>query len=275
MFRITTLMDDRPSGQRALIHEHGLSYFIEGEDHRFLFDCGAGPHPWENARHLGRSLRELDAVVLSHGHYDHGGGFRYLVEQGDGGETLYTGKGFFEPKFSFDGVKYTDLSAGFDRAFLDRHGISHREVTDVTELFSGVYLIGGFSRKNEFEKIPARFVRQTKDGMQPDDFGDEICVALDLGGKIAMLVGCSHPGILNMAQHVKAVLGLPIWAVFGGTHLAEADQGRAELTVSRLREMGLEIFGLSHCSGEKVEEILRQTPGIVSCHMGAGDCMFL
>lgn len=275
MVRITALMDDKPSGQHALVSEHGLSYLVEGDGFRFLFDCGQGPHTWENARHLGRSLENMDALVLSHSHYDHAGGFRYLVEQRKGPGTVYTGARFFEPKFSFDGIKYTDLSAGFDLPFLEGHGIAHREVTGVTEPAPGVYLIGGFPRKTAFETIPSRFVRLTREGLVPDDFGDEICMALDLGGKTAMLVGCSHPGILNMARHVRETLGLPIFAIFGGTHLMEAEAHRVNLTVSELREMGLGIFGLSHCSGEETEKTLGQTPGIVSCHLGAGDCMFL
>ncbi len=275
MIRITALMDDKPSGRRSLIHEHGLSYLVEGMGHRFLFDCGQGPHTWDNARNLGVSLGNLDAVVLSHSHYDHAGGYRYLAEQGNGCGLLYTGEGFFAPKFSFDGVKCTDLSGGFDRGFLTAHGISHREVAAVTELFAGAYLIGGFPRKNEWERIPSRFRRLTPAGLVPDDFGDEICAALDMGGKLIMLVGCSHPGILNMAQHVRETLGMPVYAIFGGTHLAEAEKSRVEETVAGLRDMGLEIFGLSHCSGEEAERIIGETPEIVSCHLGAGDCVFL
>lgn len=275
MIRITALMDDKPSGRRSLTAEHGLSYLVEGPGYRFLFDCGQGAHTWENARNLGASLENLDGVVLSHSHYDHAGGYRYLIEAGESPKTLYTGKGFFEPKFSFDGIKYTDLSAGFDRDFLMAHGIRHREVDALAEPFPGVYLIGGFPRKNGFEVIPPRFCRLTPSGRMPDAFDDEICVALDMGGKLVMLVGCSHPGILNMAEYVGETLGLPICAIFGGTHLAEAEEERIRRTIARLKEMGLEIFGLSHCSGAEAEKILRQTPEIVSCHLGAGDCAFL
>lgn len=275
MIRITALMDDKPSGRRGLTAQHGLSYLVEGEGYRFLFDCGQGAHTWENARNLGASLEHLEGVVLSHGHYDHAGGYRYLIEAGGGSKTLYTGKDFFEPKFSFDGVKYTDLSAGFDREFLASHSICHKEVSALMESFPGVYLIGGFPRKNEFERIPSRFHRLTPSGMMPDVFDDEICMALDVGGKLVMLVGCSHPGILNMAEHVRETLGLPICAIFGGAHLAEAEEERIRRTIVRLKEMGLEVFGLSHCSGEKTESILGEDPEIVSCHLGAGDCIFL
>lgn len=275
MLRVTALMDNKPSEQKALINEHGLSYLMEGKGYRFLFDCGSGPNPWKNAHSLGLSVKDLDAVILSHSHYDHAAGYRFLMEQGGGAPILYTGPRFFEQKFAFNGSKYTDLSAGFDRNFLKEYGVEHREVSNVTEIFPGVYLIAGFPRKNEFETIPARFVRLTDNGFVPDDFGDEICIALDLGGKIAMFVGCSHPGILNMAQTVHETLGMPIYAIFGGTHLVEADRSRIERTLQKLRGMGLEIFGLSHCSGEEAECAIHEDPRLNSCHLGTGDCIFL
>ncbi len=275
MLRVTALMDNKASDHKALINEHGLSYLMEGNGKRFLFDCGAGPHPWENAHRLGLSLRNLDAVVLSHSHYDHAAGYRYLLEQGDGAPVLYTGPKFFEPKFSFDGGKYTYLSAGFDPEFLKEFGVTHREVTDVTELFPGVYLIAGFPRRNAFETIPSRFVRLTPEGFTADDFGDETCVAVDLGGKIAMFVGCSHPGIVNMTQRVHEVLHMPVYAIFGGTHLVEADQQRIEWTIQQLREMGLEILGLGHCSGDEAECAIQSESHLRSCHLGAGNCIFL
>ncbi len=275
MVRITALMDNEPSEHQSLIHEHGLSYLIEREDCRILFDCGASISPWQNARRLGRSVHRLDAVVLSHSHYDHAAGFRDLIELGNGSQLLYTGPGFFTPKFSFDGLLYTDISAGFTADFLVAHDIRHKEVQGLAEIFPGIYLISGFPRTHDFETIPKRFVRQTQAGFVPDDFSDEICMALELEGKLVVLVGCSHPGILNMMQHVRQVLGRPIYAVFGGTHLKEANDERIALTIAQLQEMGLELLGLSHCSGSAAECVAQQTPAVKSCHMSVGKCVFL
>ena len=274
MLKITALMDNKISGHRALIAEHGLSYYIEGPSFRFLFDCGSGPHVQDNAHKLGRGLEGLSAVILSHSHYDHAAGYRDLIENGKGSPILYTGPRFFEPKYAKKGVKYCDLSCGFGREFLEEHGIDHRVITRHTAIAPGVYLVGSFPRRNSFEQIPARFVRQTAEGLVPDDFPDEICMAVDVGGKLVVLVGCSHPGILNMVEHVSRVLQMPVCAVFGGTHLMEADEARIEKTVTRLKELGLEIIGFSHCSGDLAEEILQRDDSLCACHMGVGDCMF-
>ena len=274
MLRITALMDNKPSEQKALIAEHGLSMLIEGKGRRLLFDCGSGRHARDNAKTLGRDLSGLDAVILSHAHYDHAGGYRGLIEEGLGSRVLWTGRHFFEPKFARSGTRFTDLSAGFDRAFLEKAGIRHREAGDLAEIAPGMWLVGGFSRRSAFETIPPRFVRLTDRGFVPDDFADEICLAIDVCGSLAVLVGCSHPGILNIIGTVHERLGMPVSAVYGGTHLTEADDARIRATLAELKKMGLARFGLSHCTGDRAECLIAEDPGIESCHLSVGCCAF-
>lgn len=275
MIRITALMDDKQGKNEALVCEHGLSFYVEAKEKRFLFDCGQSPLTWQNAAALELNVNHLDAVILSHSHYDHAGGYRSLVENGGGSQVLYTGDGFWEEKFSMDGTSFLTKSAGFDGAFLRNRGIEHRVVEETAEIAPGVYLIGNFPRVHTFETIPEKFVRKTGSGFIWDDFKDEICMALDVGGALAVLAGCSHPGILNMVQHVRDVLGMPVYAVYGGTHLIEATEGRIDATLSALQDMGLKIFGLSHCSGTAVEAAISRNPQLQGCHMTAGDAVVL
>ncbi len=274
MVSITALMDNKPTEHKALIAEHGLSLFVEYNGRRILFDCGSGANPQYNAHRLGVDLQALDAVIISHSHYDHAAGFRDLAEKGLGSRELYTGPNFFEPKFAQNGVRYTNLACGFDRNFLETYQICHHEVRGLEEIYPGVWLISGFPRIHSFETIPARFVRRTADGFVADDFGDEVCMALEIEGGLAVLVGCSHPGILNMMTQVRTLLKKPIRAVFGGTHLVEADAQRIDATVCALQEMGLEILGLSHCSGDAADCAICARPDIQGCHLGTGDCIF-
>lgn len=277
MIRITALMDNEASANRALICQHGLSFLVEREEDytRILFDCGQGEAVCQNARRLGRDLAELDGVVLSHSHYDHAAGYRDLLEQGLGSRILYTGPHFFEPKYARRGLCFADLSAGFDENFLRTHQVKHCVCEGKRKLAEGMWLVGAFPRRREFERIPERFVRRTKEGMIPDDFGDEICLVLEGKEGLVILAGCSHPGILNMVEHVKAVLGRPVYALFGGTHLKEADEERIRLTAEYLKAAGVRILGMNHCSGKLAEEWIAGDGQVESCHMAVGDCVFL
>lgn len=277
MLRITALMDNLPSENKALIAEHGLSLLIEKDDLSVLFDLGQGAHTLSNAHRLGRDISHPDAVVLSHSHYDHAAGFRDYTEKFGGCQLLYTGPGFFEPKYAFDGLKYTDLSCGFDEAFLEENHIRHEIVEDTKEILPGIYVVAGFPRTHDFETIPERFVKYKKDGsgFVQDDFSDEVCIVLDLQDKICVLAGCSHPGILNMITEVHRRFNKPVYAVFGGTHLVEADEERIGKTISCLRNMGLEVAGFSHCSGSTVEDMIHSDRSMQICHLGTGDCIVL
>lgn len=274
MVRITALMDNQASEHKALIAEHGLSYYLEYDGFRLLFDCGSGPHFLDNAHRLGIDLHELDAVALSHSHYDHAAGYRDLIEQGFGSSVLYTGPHFWETKYAFDGVRYTDLSAGFTQDFLSQHHIRHQCVTGVQEIHPGVFLVSDFPRIHDFETIPSRFLRRTQSGFIPDDFSDEQCVVLKVPGGIAVLVGCSHPGILNMLSHIRDCFRQPIVAVYGGTHLVEADEHRIAVTVQALQDMGVQILGLSHCSGHCAETYVHENTDLQGCHLSVGDTIF-
>ena len=273
MLQITALMDNRLTGRKDLLCEHGLSMFVSCQGKGVLFDCGSSERMLYNAKKLGIDLGQLDAVVLSHAHYDHAGGFRFLAEQYPVGR-VYTGPGFIEPKYARADHCCKNLSAGFDEGYLEEQGIAHSTVDGVAEILPGIYAISGFPRRESMETIPDRFLRLTKAGFVPDDFRDELCLALETGEGIVLLVGCAHPGILNMARHVTAVLGKPIRAVLGGTHLVEADTQRVQRTVEELGRMGVTLLGLSHCSGETAETLVRQREDITACHLGPGDCVF-
>lgn len=271
MLRLTCLMDNMQSENKALRAEHGLSVFVETEDARFLFDCGPGESTIFNAHKLGVDLAGVAFTVCSHNHYDHAAGFRDLAERGMGGGVLWTGEGFWEPKYAALPPKYTDLSCGFDEAFLRARGVEHRVCCGLGEILPGVWAVTDFARTHAFETIPGKFMKGPLERPVPDSFSDEICLAIDTAEGVVMLVGCSHPGILNMAETVRARLHKPIRGIFGGTHLMEADEARIQSTICALKEMGLTILGLSHCSGEAAEKIALRDASVPCCHLAVGD----
>ena len=95
--KITTLIENQPDEAGALAFEHGLSLYIEFAGKRLLFDTGQTGAFVDNARKLSVDLATLDAVVLSHGHYDHSGGFARLLPLLPANVPVYVGEGFFTP----------------------------------------------------------------------------------------------------------------------------------------------------------------------------------
>lgn len=274
--RIVTLMENCGSEHKSLINEHGLSFYVEYKEKKYLFDCGAGDGSLRNARKLGIDLSRMDAVVLSHNHYDHAAGFRDFVENGNKCEMLYTGEHFFERKYAAaDGIKYCDLSSGVSKAFLKEKSIRHTACGAQLEPSKGVYLISDFKRSHAFESIPSRFVRETEEGMIQDDFSDEIAMAFDTEKGLVVLAGCSHPGILNMLTSIYDRLEKPVYALFGGTHLVEADEERIYRTLEEFKQMGIEVLGMNHCSGQHAECMALETEGIKECHLAVGDTIFI
>lgn len=272
---LRTLLENNLSQNRALIAEHGLSFMVETENVKILFDCSAGSAARKNAKKMNVSLKDADYVVLSHSHYDHAGGYPDMADHGVLA-PLITGPKFFEEKYAREGEKYVYLGCGFGPSFLTKKGVTHRVCEGCETLSEGCYVVGGFKRVHDFEKAPARFVRQTEDGMIADDFPDEVCLVLEREKGLVMIVGCSHPGILNMIESVRERFGKPVYAVFGGSHLVEADEGRLAETMRLLKDMGIARAGFNHCTGDAAQNRLSQCgDGVAYSHLKAGDCIFL
>jgi len=257
--RISTLVENSPGEHRSLRSEHGISFLVERDGAKALFDLGQSDAFAYNARKLGADLSDIGLVALSHGHYDHSGGFRALAEIAKGA-VLATGKGFFDGKYATDGVSYAYLGSDFNERFLAERGMRHEVVErEIVEILPGIFLLTRFPRVHPDETINPRFVVRRGGGMVPDDFSDEICMAVKIDKGFAILLGCSHPGMKNMLDAARERLPGPIVAVLGGTHLVEASPASLEASFAYLEKSGIAVIGVSHCTGSAaVEEFARR-----------------
>ena len=241
----------------GLVAEHGLSFLVTTAHERFIFDCGHTGAAFDNAKLLGEDLSTIKFAVLSHAHYDHAGGFVKLSDVAPI-ETVYTGENFWDEKFSRDGDGYKYRGCGFDEKFLTAHNVEQKICRDVIEIDSGVWLVGNFARRYDFETIPKKFVKGSE--KIPDDFSDEIVLILRDGDGLAVVTACAHVGVLNIVADVAGRFSLPIRTVIGGLHLTGATPERINRTLTELKTFGVEKILPCHCSGEEFMQNFRERP---------------
>lgn len=249
---ITTLMDNIALEDKGMVAEHGFSCLIELPQAMVLLDTGATGAFVRNARTLGKDLSQLDHIVISHGHFDHGGGLRTLLEECHPSQAvLWTGKGFSDPKFSVSATERSFKGNDFDAAYVRSQGIEWKTAVEgTTEIAKGVWLVTDFSRIHPMEQLNPRF-HVLRDGQdRVDDFSDEVMLVIESSQGLVLLVGCSHPGIVNMVDTVKARFKAPIRALLGGIHLVDASEERTEWVLDALARGGIGTLGVSHCTGQ-------------------------
>lgn len=269
---ITTLVENSAGDHKSLGPEHGLSFLIKSGDEQVIFDTGQSERFLQNAAFLGEDLpKRVSTVVLSHGHYDHTGGLTHLLGASEQRLNIHVGTGFFEPKYSVSGPAFEYVGNRLDRAQIEAAG--HRVVehdSDVTEVAEGIFLVTNFERVRDPYWLNPRFVIPGRSGFQTDQFNDEVSVVVKTSRGIVLLVGCSHPGILNIIASVRARFAEPLYAVLGGTHLIEASGSRLHNAIGALSKLENTLLGMSHCTGDTAMKRLAEVaPHYFHNHTGS------
>lgn len=249
--KITTLIENNPHDTKTLQYEHGLSMYIEVDGLRILFDTGQSGAFWNNADALGIDLDNLDYLMLSHGHYDHTGGVRKLLTQIKKPPVLLVGEGFFEPKYKIlENFQEKFIGNSYTEKDLLEGEVPYRILSErVYPVSPKVIIFREFPSVTKYEKVPEKFVIGQGDKNRRDFFSDEIVLGVVTQKGLVVIAGCSHVGIVNILKAIEERVSIPIYGVIGGTHLVEADSERLEKTVQALKEMNIQVLGLSHCTG--------------------------
>ena len=261
--RITVLVENTARGH-DLLAEHGLALWLEMGSQRILFDAGQSGIVRHNATQLGINLGAADALVLSHGHYDHTGGLaaiplsegsRWAVRVETDKSAVQPLRVFANPEALTD--KYAQNSNGTSRdigmPMYARQTV--RAATDLNlvdapvEACEGVSITGPIPRCTDFEDTGGHFFRDP-DGRQPDDLIDDQAAFIDTPDGLLVLLGCAHSGIINTLRYIRELLPRrPIHTVIGGTHLSTANDTRVDRTIEALREQGIRRLIPIHCTG--------------------------
>lgn len=242
-------MDDYcPKG--GLRGEHGLSYLIDDGDSTVLFDTGQTDALLHNAASAGAGLAGLDAVVLSHGHYDHCGGLAALYSAiRPARPRLYAGRGFSMKKFARSAEGLADI--GVPPSALAAPVPAAIEVDSILELHAGMRVFPRAER-TDGSSSPPRF-RVVDRGVElPDDFEDEVSLVVDAKDGLVIVTGCAHRGILNIAAAAaRAFPGRPLAALVGGFHLSDEPDETLEKVAEGIAALRPGRVLCGHCTGTR------------------------
>jgi len=251
-FKITTLSENNVAQSgKQLIGEHGLSFYIEAENRRILFDTGQNLALSKNADVLGIELSRIDTVVLSHGHYDHSSGLKSLLDCNKD-FTLYAHPDVFGRKVKGTGDNPKYIGIPVDREVLEQKGINIQLNKEPMPIAPGITTTGEIALENDFETVESIFYLQKEEGYTADTLTDDRALILDTDKGLVVLLGCSHRGVVNTLNHVTQITGCKrIHAILGGLHLGKASDEKLEKIIDHLHAFGLEKIGVGHCTGPK------------------------
>lgn len=241
--------------------EHGLSLSIETLGKKVLFDTGASGLFLENAEIMGVDIKEMDLAVISHGHYDHGGGLSRFLEENIKAK-VYIHKKAFEGHYAKRPEQIADV--GIDKRLKNHSRIILTEgVLPIDEkllLFSEV-------AGNEFSSSCNRYLfAGHTEGLVQDDFEHEQDFIVTEEGKTILIAGCAHRGIVNIYNSAVCLTGKKPDVVIGGFHLFNHGEGKSEDpdVVRRIGEFLKStgsIYYTGHCTGTEAYRHLKTVMG--------------
>ncbi len=252
-----TILCDNITSSPSLGAEHGLSVYIESEGMTLLFDTGASPLFSKNAEKLGIDISAVDIAVVSHGHYDHGGGLPTFLKLNKCAKIYMSGRAFGD-YYADSGEHYI----GLDKTLRGERRIEYvdsvKTVNAYLTLFSNVC---GNSPRPALNK---RLLKKEGLCCIEDDFAHEVNAVINFDNKTLLLAGCAHNGILNILNRYEELFQSEPDYILGGLHLCDKCGSESEKKISslanRLKAYKAKIF-TCHCTGLCPYGILKEILG--------------
>ncbi|MGB7296025.1 MAG: MBL fold metallo-hydrolase [Candidatus Aminicenantales bacterium] len=268
----------RPEGWTSpldiILHaEHGLAYHVEtivnARSHSFLFDFGTDFQGVKRNLELLRiDLKRIEALALSHDHFDHQAALVELLEDKRAdipqGIPFYVGEQFFAGSYARTSKDNVVSLLALKREGLENLGlVKITEIKLPTPIVPGAYLMGKIDQVTDYEKIPPVFLAKRGDRLVQDDFIGEQAIVLNAKGKgLVVLSGCAHRGIVNTVRQAQKMTGIEkVHAVIGGFHLTGSQPELIQRTIADIKAVRPDYIVPAHCTGfEAITAFAREMP---------------
>ncbi|MDG6223465.1 MAG: MBL fold metallo-hydrolase [Candidatus Bathyarchaeota archaeon] len=274
--QLTVLIENTTNSNNPKLEaKHGLSVYVtvtvDTNKVTVLMDTGASPEKLlSNITELNVNLESVDAVVLSHGHYDHTGGLIQLLENLRKSVPVIGYPTVFEPKLSM--MPHLRLiGAPFKCSDVETVGGVPLLASNPVKIAEGITTTGEVPRITDFEKVNGFWtIHQNK--FINDVMLDDQSLVIDLENKgLIVITGCAHSGIINTLKYAQKITGNnKIYAVVGGFHLIGASDEKIQKTITEIKNLHPTVVAPCHCTGKNVIKKFSEEFGdrFVSVHTG-------
>lgn len=230
-----TALTENTSVNENIGAEHGLSLYIETDGHKILFDMGQTDMFERNAKTLCIDLSEVDIAVLSHGHYDHGGGLARFLEINKKA-PVYVNEYAFEPHYNG-----TQKYIGLDISLKNNSRLIF--TSDVYKINDSMTLFSCNENRKSYD-LGSFGLNMIQDGkFMPDDFRHEQYLLINENGKNVLISGCSHKGIMNITEWFKPDV------LIGGFHFSKLALDKTLENYAETLDKYNTNFYTCHCTG--------------------------
>lgn len=260
--KVTVLMEETAGHDTGLLSQHGVSFLIEtwskGSLNTVLFDTGRSAEPLlHNMKILEKDPSDIDVIFLSHCHYDHTGGLLGVLDaMGRSSVPVVAHPDIFRPSFRTKPVlELHGMRPDCNPESIRKAGGDLILTKDPLPLMPGALSTGEIKKRTAFEKKLTLSAITVMDGkLTQDQMDDDISLILIVGEELVIIAGCSHPGIVSIAETAIGLTGIDnIAAIIGGFHLINATDERIGKTIEELSMMKAAKIYTGHCTGFKAE----------------------